>query len=144
MKTIEFLRLREFTKGPGGGVINGARKHMITKDGTEISIQRGRDIHSTPRVPIRTMIGEAVVDKSNGPFDYPEYFDQKVDTVEVGLYGNQLLDEEHYLMRYCDKYEEYLTDPSNEMGLYTFSYVPVRLMDRFIREHGGFDHVKGE
>ncbi|MBD5584789.1 MAG: hypothetical protein HDQ88_06885 [Clostridia bacterium] len=142
MKTIEFLRLREFTKGPGGGVINGARRHMITKDGTEISIQRGRDIHSRPKIPPRTMIGKAVVNPGIGPFDYPDYHDQQVESVELGLYGNKDLNENHPLMRYCDDPEEYLTDPTNEDRMYTFAYVPLALVDRFIREHGGFDHVR--
>lgn len=121
---------------------NAHRKHMITKDGTEISIQRGRGIHSTPMIPFRTMVGEAVINPMVGPFDYPGYFDQKVDTVEVGLYSNNVLTEGHPMLRYLDDDVDYFGDEPDTDGLYVFHYVPLRVVDRLIKEHGGFDHIK--
>ena len=113
---------------------------MITKDGTRISIQRGRDIHSRHTIPRRTAVGEAVVNPGLGPFDYPDYYDEKVESVEIALFGNKDLKEDDTLLRYCGDYEEYLTDPKNDNEMYVFNYVPIALGDRLIKKHGGFDH----
>ena len=42
--------MSESTNGPGRTIINGSRKHMIARDGIEISIQYGLGVYSRPAI----------------------------------------------------------------------------------------------
>lgn len=142
MTVLEFIRKRRFYKSHFVHG-NGPRRHMFTKDGTEISIQRGKGIHSSPSVPEVERYGHAMIQHFS-IFDYDVIHDSVVDSVEVGLYGNKLLTPDSELMEYCSDPKAYLEDEPNDEKLYTFDYVPLYILEKFIKQHGGYDHIDTE